>query len=625
MRVTIGTYCIFVKRGIVHGVLACLVALVGLSPIALAQPPPLKRIDLQQMRTRITPPPSEFEEGTGVIVASADEIAAADTYTIGEPTDDEQLYLEYINRARAAPQAEAQIHFATTDPGVLFAYGAWHVDLNLMVSQFASLTVKPPLSFDGRLITAARRHTNDMFNNNFQTHTGSDGSTAATRVTQSGYAFSNVAENIYASSLSTYFGHAGFEVNWGNGTGGMQVPPSHRNAIHSVFQQYREIGIGVKNDVAKGIYGPQWVTEVFASRTDALPMVTGVAYYDVDGNGAYSVGEGIGGLQVDSPSTTYTTVTSNSGGYSLPFATNGTYNVSFQGLGFAASTSSVTIANNNNVKLDFRPTYNAPTITGPASVNVGSLNSYSFNALAGASAYKWRIQRSSPSTRIEGAENGLADFTSGVNPVYSPIAGAPNVYQGTHSFHMAFDTAATDPFSITNPQVLTWNRPFRVTSTSALRFYSCQRWASPDQRATVWIKIDDGAYAKLNWEQRGTGAVDSCTFELQTLSLSAYAGKQLSFLFKYDLAGQEYYQGSNGIGWYFDNLEVTNAGELTGEQIFDIPSGTSFQYTPPSAGSFLLQVAGIVGNRRLDWGTFFALTVNAALPVPGAPQGVGVF
>src|SRR5687768_17302166 len=44
--------------------------------------------------------------------------AAANLYSIGEPTPEEQLYVEMINRARANPVGEALIFATTTDPEV---------------------------------------------------------------------------------------------------------------------------------------------------------------------------------------------------------------------------------------------------------------------------------------------------------------------------------------------------------------------------------------------------------------------------------------------------------------------------------------------------------------------------
>ncbi|WP_093195281.1 CAP domain-containing protein [Variovorax sp. YR750] len=59
-----------------------------------------------------------------------------------------------------------------------------------------------PLSWNPRLDTAAARQSNDMVAKNFFDHTGSDGSTVGVRVTDAGYAWSGVAENIAAGQTS---------------------------------------------------------------------------------------------------------------------------------------------------------------------------------------------------------------------------------------------------------------------------------------------------------------------------------------------------------------------------------------------------------------------------------------
>ncbi len=55
-----------------------------------------------------------------------------------------------------------------------------------------------PLQWHGVLVAAATRHSQDMANNNFFSHTGSDSSTPAERVTDAGYGWRLVAENVAA-------------------------------------------------------------------------------------------------------------------------------------------------------------------------------------------------------------------------------------------------------------------------------------------------------------------------------------------------------------------------------------------------------------------------------------------
>src|SRR2546429_7504208 len=86
-------------------------------------------------------------------------------YSIGDPTDEEQLYLEYLNRSRADPPAEGVRLANTTDPDVLSAYTYFGVNLTLMQNEFATNPPVPPLAFNSRLIDAARWHSGDMFTN----------------------------------------------------------------------------------------------------------------------------------------------------------------------------------------------------------------------------------------------------------------------------------------------------------------------------------------------------------------------------------------------------------------------------------------------------------------------------
>src|SRR5688572_14865570 len=94
-------------------------ALSYLEPGFAPKPPPLVTVTGPVAATHL--------KGTGTL------------YSIGDPTPEEQLYVELINRARANPTAEAQIFRETTDPSVLVDYENWEVDLPLMQSQFAAL------------------------------------------------------------------------------------------------------------------------------------------------------------------------------------------------------------------------------------------------------------------------------------------------------------------------------------------------------------------------------------------------------------------------------------------------------------------------------------------------------
>src|SRR5687767_13927234 len=95
----------------------------------------------------------------------------ATLYSIGIPTAEEQYMLELINRARANPAAEGQRLSQTTDPDIRRAYQYYGVNLILMQASFAALPPAPPLSMSAPVSAAARRHSQDMRDRRFQSHT----------------------------------------------------------------------------------------------------------------------------------------------------------------------------------------------------------------------------------------------------------------------------------------------------------------------------------------------------------------------------------------------------------------------------------------------------------------------
>src|SRR5688572_18420292 len=146
-------------------------------------------------------------------------------FSIGDPTDDEQLYLELINRSRANPSAEAQRLIALDDTFVQNALQ--NVNTNLLIQQFSTNPAAAPLSFNANLLNAARSHSQFQFNNGVQTHIGPGTNTLRERLQAANYPFFLATENVYAYSQSVAHGHAAFEIDWSGDTanGGMQTPP----------------------------------------------------------------------------------------------------------------------------------------------------------------------------------------------------------------------------------------------------------------------------------------------------------------------------------------------------------------------------------------------------------------
>jgi hypothetical protein len=559
----------------------------GRTPQAPPPAPPVEVASPQIKQFKLSPPP----EGNT-------------PYSIGSPTDEEQLYLEYINRARANPPHEGWILATTTDPDVLAAYAYFSVDTNLMQSQFNAITSSPPVAMNGQLMAAARGHSQDMFVNQYQSHTGTDGSSPGDRITAQGYNWYTYGENVYSYSESVFYGHAGFEVDWGPGTGGMQVPPGHRLSIHN--STFREVGIGVV-DGTNGSVGPQLVTQDFATSQSATPLITGVVYYDLNGNGFYDVGEGIGGVTVQVPGSTYFAITANSGGYAVPVTTNGTYAMTFTASGLTNQTTG-RVTNQYNVKVDYVPAYSAPVISGPNPAALTNNNTYSFTPVGAATNYQWEIARLSPYTAVEGAENGTNYVTIVSSPGYSVFASDVKA-SGSYSFHFCHPTN-------TAAQLLTFNTIFLPRTNCQLVFSKRLGYATSSQIAHAQISTNNGVAWQDVWSQAGSGGSGESSFSRITNSLGAFAGVTTKIRFVYNFtSGSYYYQTSSGVGLYLDDIAITNADQSQPLATNNIPSGCSFVFFPTNTGDYLLCVCAQLPGRTLPWGPAIRVSVSNLPPM----------
>jgi hypothetical protein len=550
-----------------------------------------------------TPPPVEVRKEAGM-VPLPQALEGLTVYSIGSPTDEEQLYVELLNRARINPAQEAERLRNTADPNILQAYDYFGVDLDLMASQISGLAATAPLSIDAKLMAAARLHSGDMLANAFQGHTGSDGSTPSSRVSAQGYGWSMLGENVFASADSVEYGHAGFEVDWGYGTGGMQSPPGHRLNIHN--SGFREIGVGVVLGSNGGV-GPQLVTQDFASRSALLPFITGVAYYDLNGNGFYDLGEGLGGVEVTVTGSSSYAITARSGGYSVPAPANNSVTVRFAAAGIPDFSQAVAVGS-ANVKVDYVPLYTPPVTVGPDPVWVGLSNRFTFSAVGGMDGYEWERIKRSPFTAVEGAENGLTNVTASVSAGYQVVVSDVHA-SGTKSFHLAHPAP--------EDQVLRLKRLLRPGTNSTLNFASRLGLANPGQVATVQVSTNEGDGWLTVWSRPGTGSSGQSSFANISVPLGAMAGTFLEIQFVYDYtSGNYYYQTSTGAGWYIDNIAVTQAEELTAPVLAEADSSAAcfFDFVPDALGDYALRVRGRAANRLFLWGPAFLTQAVSALP-----------
>jgi hypothetical protein len=256
-------------------------------------------------------------------------------------TNQEQLIVELINRARSSPAAEAAL------------YG---MDLNdgLQPGTLSS-AAKQPLAPHQALVDAARAHSQEMLSNNHFSHTNLAGQSPTARAKAAGYP-SCVSENIawggscQAIDLDThvYLRHKQLFLS-----------PSHRKNM--LTPRFREIGAGIE----AGAFTPpgkeigqnaSMMTEMFSHR-NSNTFITGVVFADVIvKDNFYTIGEGAADVSITAVpigrSASYTVTTGPSGGYSL-MVPAGSYTVTASGDSIGAIIMNDVVMDDQNVKLDF--------------------------------------------------------------------------------------------------------------------------------------------------------------------------------------------------------------------------------------------------------------------------------
>ncbi len=517
-------------------------------------------------------------------------------YSIGDPTDEEQYWLESVNFERANPPAEATLLKNATDPVVVDSYEFFSVDLNAMVTAFAAIPPAPPLSMNAELLAAARGHSQDMLAFTYQGHTGSDASTPETRIAAQGYSAAADAENVFAFATSVFEGNAAFEVDWGdNPPTGMQSPPQHRLNEHNLA--LAEVGIGIVDGTASASgteYGPVLCTMDFGTQETYTPFVTGVAYYDVNGDGVYDMGEGLGGVAVSVSGASFAAMTANSGGYSVPTSGTGSQTVTFSVSGLPDQHVTTTLTGTSNMKVDLKLTYTPPVVSGTATPPTNQASTYQFTALPGATGYQFKQAQLLPFTTIETGASGTDDFIVSTTGDYSVIALDEPLNSPVLSFHLAHPTE--------DEQTLELNMTLFPNAASALKFQSLLGYASTTEIARAQVSTDGGVTWQDVWTQAGTNGAGASTFSAQSVSLAQFAGEEIMVRFAYDASGSYYPETSAGVGLYVNDIQVTNASQLTNITASAVTSGTSFNFDPTVTGSFALAVRAQAVNRFFPWG-----------------------
>lgn len=135
---------------------------------------------------------------------------------------------------------------------------SWEARVMQLINSERAAEGEPALTMDSRLVQAARRHSQDMADNDFFSHTGSDGSSPFGRIQDAGYSFTSAGETIAGG----YTSPAAAVEAW------MNSPPHH----DILLGNFTEVGVGYVYK-ADSTYRQYWTAD-FAVPSGYNPTVT---------------------------------------------------------------------------------------------------------------------------------------------------------------------------------------------------------------------------------------------------------------------------------------------------------------------------------------------------------------
>lgn len=257
-----------------------------------------------------------------------------------EPLAEDIYFLELINRARANPEAEAQLY---------------NIELNEGVSSSSTIssTPKQPLAFNLNLYKAALAHSEDMLAQDYFSHyTYPTNDSPQERAMAQGYNYFS-GENI-AINMST--GH--LEITQNIAAYHHQILfvdedyPNRGHRVNMLTPSHAEAGVAF----AKGDY-EEWSNAVVSTsdfgRGEKSAYICGVIYDDKNDNKFYDVGEGVPHATLTIVETGQSVDAFSTGAYSLGMNSSGTFKVEAYLCEYNATTTKTVSIGNDNVKLDF--------------------------------------------------------------------------------------------------------------------------------------------------------------------------------------------------------------------------------------------------------------------------------
>lgn len=247
------------------------------------------------------------------------------------PDGNEQQMLWLMNRARVNPPQEGRWLATTRESDISGGRDYFHVNVNLLQSEFNGYPVKPPAAFDARMFYGSKAHSEDLIARNAQDHNGQ-----FERITNAGFHCGGGRASVFAYSGSALNAHGAFNIDWGGGADGMQTGRGHRMAIMDLDGDYTNVGIAMVPAPAGLSVGPLVTSAAYCHANESQSkhfnrFITGTVWQDRNGNSRYDPGEGFNNIKVTHDREGYFAITGVSGGYAIPVTKSGNYLLTFSG------------------------------------------------------------------------------------------------------------------------------------------------------------------------------------------------------------------------------------------------------------------------------------------------------
>ena len=273
------------------------------------------------------------------------------------------------------------------------------------------------------------------------------------------------------------------------------------------------------------------------------------------------------------------------------------------------------------------PDASITTVVGSSTPTTAVASTYTVAKAAFTSGFEWRTVALGTFAKTYNAESGLDGLVGTVT------TGAPATVQtaifarGTAAYRLAHVPRPNNLPPET--QFLTLPHTFLINPGSTFSFLSFLNVAASTQTARVQLSIDEGSTWTDLYTQAGSSPTNTTTpppsdtgFTSRSISLNPYVGRTVRLRLAFTIDPGPAFPGAEGnpVGWFIDDITLTNAQTVTPTAPVTVAAGSTFSLTPAANGPLGLQARGLFfGAYPAEWGTVNQVT---AVP-PGAAANPG--